>query len=100
MTALCKSPECRASIVWATTASGKRMPLDAQPVTDVNDIRGHFVLDPPPAPHQQTTPRARYAYPDDIERGQPLYTSHFATCPAAPQHRRRTVPLPAGGGPR
>jgi hypothetical protein len=67
----CRS--CNAEIIWARTESGKAMPLDAEPTEDGNvKIVGGFavvgglqLLDPGPR-----------------------YTSHFATCPNAAQHRR------------
>lgn len=57
---------CGAAIVWAVSDRGRRMPLDAQP-------QRLFTLDTelrPPACHSTL-----------------VYTSHFATCPNAAQHR-------------
>jgi len=70
--AVCKS--CKASIVWAMTTSGSRMPLDAKPVkqgtfTLLED--GRYLL-------------AEIATGDDVDR----YQSHFATCPNADRHRK------------
>jgi hypothetical protein len=63
---------CRtgAAIIWAVTAAGKRIPLDAE-------SEARFVLDDPlpgptPAVHVVAT-----------------YQTHFATCPHAAAHRRR-----------
>lgn len=68
----CRS--CGAPIVWAVTAAGKRMPLDAEPVyaigSGVVSLNGDEVA--------------------VVERPRPLYVSHFATCPNADQHRRST----------
>lgn len=58
----CKS--CGAPIVWAVTLTGKRMPLDEKP-------EKRFVLD--------RDGKCSLLY---------TYTSHFASCPQAAQHRR------------
>lgn len=70
---VCRS--CGAEIVWALTASGKRMPLDAQ---SLPLPPGRFILsgdDPPVA-----TP---------LRVVTSTYVSHFATCPNASQHRKK-----------
>lgn len=58
---------CGAPIIWCTTASGKRMPLNPEPQQLV-------VL-------------------DSAERGhvRDCYVPHFATCPHASAHRRKEV---------
>ena len=55
----CRS--CQALIVWFRTSSGKRMPVNAD------------TTKPTDAEHQL-----------DLKR----HVSHFATCPAADQHRK------------
>lgn len=70
--ATCRS--CEAPITWAVTEGGKRMPLD-----DVPSERGNIV-------YVNGVTRAANAVDRDLKR--PLYTSHFATCPNAKQHRR------------
>lgn len=79
--AKCKS--CGAEIIWIKMASGKMMPCDAKPVsyqTAVPGTKGTLTL---------VTPDGRVASgvfnPDSDKIG---YTSHFATCPNANQHRR------------
>ena len=66
-TSNCRS--CGAEIVWAVTATGKRMPLDAKPekrvVLEPRDVFG------------------------EIAEVKDTFVSHFATCPDADQHRRR-----------
>jgi hypothetical protein len=72
----CRS--CEAPIIWTVTASGKRMPVDADPLIaprgfrledlDGETITAVFTLAPAP--------------------GEQLYLSHFATCPHSAQHRR------------
>jgi hypothetical protein len=75
-----------AEIVWAVTAAGKRMPVDAQPNPD-----GNLVLAPAASPGQ---PPTAYVAPAPIlllggsTPRMDRYTSHFATCPNAAQHRR------------
>jgi hypothetical protein len=76
----CRS--CGAEIRWVHTVSGATMPLDYHPVPDGNIVA---VL---PAP-EGTEPLARVLGKDDPRpEGQPLFKSHFATCPNANQHRR------------
>lgn len=77
MTTVCSS--CEREIVWALTARGKRMPLDADPVEEWTDLRGKFVL------RDGVALAAVNAPP---EAGEQVYVSHFATCPQAAQHRR------------
>ncbi len=61
----CRS--CGAEIVWALTDKGKRMPLDAL-------AERRFVLKT--VGGQLTC------------LSEPVYTSHFVTCPDADQHRK------------
>lgn len=79
--AACRS--CGASIIWAHTLTGKRMPVDAEPHQEGNLT----VLD------IDTEPKAMVV-PGDIAamnraNGAPLWRSHFVTCPQATQHRRK-----------
>lgn len=62
---------------WAATSTGQRLPLDLRPVADGNvmllaDGRCKIV----PVEERATCT-------------EPLYKSHFATCPAAEEFRRR-----------
>lgn len=61
----CRS--CGKPIIWCETEGGKRMPLDA-------DHEARFVLDP------STDPM--------VGKLRRTYTSHFAMCPNADQHRK------------
>jgi len=66
---------CRQPIRWAYTRNGHAIPLDPEPVNGGNlrlDRLGRVVV-----------------VPTDKRHG-PLYVSHFATCPHATQHRRRS----------
>lgn len=77
----CRS--CAALITWARTERGGRMPLDADPY-DGPEPGGLFVLrdaGSPEGPLAIAVPPA--AFPDE-----PLYRSHFATCPDADRWRR------------
>jgi hypothetical protein len=77
----CRS--CRAPIIWAATEKGGRMPLDAGPY-DGDDPRGLFVFR-----HDGLGRVFAMAVPPDAFPGEPVYRSHFATCPHANQHRRK-----------
>ncbi len=68
----CKS--CGAAILWARTARGKWMPLDAQPHAQgtVAILDGKAVV-----------------VPEELRRaGRPVYRCHFVSCPRAKEHRR------------
>jgi hypothetical protein len=75
----CRS--CSAPLLWATTEHERKIPLDPEPYTG-DDPRGLFVLRYPHgyAVAMATTP--------DAFPGEPVYRSHFATCPRADEHRR------------
>ncbi len=66
MQGTCKS--CGASILWVRTAKGKQMPLDTKPQKLIT------LDDMPEATGYMTD----------------CYTPHWATCPQAAQHRRRS----------
>lgn len=78
----CRS--CKASIVWAFTMNGKQNPLDAKPTTTGTLFAwksgGRLECESVNA----KTDRAALAR----ENGQNRYTSHFATCVNAKQHRK------------
>jgi hypothetical protein len=72
----CKS--CGALIIWATTQSGKLMPLNAEP-----DPKGNLAIS------RWATVVAVHQRTDLTEtQGMPTHTSHFATCPNAAGHRK------------
>lgn len=80
----CRS--CGAPIIWATVAkTGKRMPLDATP----NPDSGNVLLHPDGTCRVVTNQSIRLAV-DDVEAAGTWHTTHFATCPDADKHRRRT----------
>jgi hypothetical protein len=71
----CRS--CGASITWALTVNGKRMPVDAEPSENGNVeliTDGRYVL------------AVVHSQPPMISK--PLHVSHFVSCPDADEHRR------------
>jgi len=64
----CRS--CRAPIRWATTETGKNIPLDLEPVP-----KGNLVLE---------AGVVRVVPP-----GEGRYVSHFSTCPNSKKHRQK-----------
>ncbi len=75
MSSTCRT--CRAPVLWATTEHGRKMPLDLEPYTGP-EPGGLFIL------RGELAVAVTAAAFDD----EPLYRSHFATCPQADQHRR------------
>lgn len=72
----CKS--CGRSIEWATSeTTGKWIPIDAEPTVDGNLVVVKGV--------------ARVFTPEDKRLCRDRRTSHFATCPDANDHRRRSA---------
>lgn len=78
----CKS--CHKDIIFIKMASGKNMPCDTEPIsyrTAMPGVKGSLTL---------ITPDGKIASGDfDPDSNKYGYTSHFATCPNANQHRRR-----------
>lgn len=76
--AACSS--CSARIIWTVTAKGKRMPVDAEPREyGTFVLRGQGDDVPLLALHKSVSPGH-----------EPLYVSHFATCPDGDSWRRRS----------
>ena len=71
----CRS--CSAEIRWVKTEQGKNMPVDADPVDD-----GNLAVDWDQGVCHYLKP------PDQDDYTGRRYTSHFATCPNAKQHRK------------
>lgn len=76
-TSTCRS--CGAPVIWAVTASGKRMPVDAEPVEG-----GNVRLDDVGLPDPQAVVFGGFS----ADHADTLHKSHFATCVNAAQHRR------------
>lgn len=70
--ARCRS--CEAEIIWASTVTGKAMPIDAAPSESGNLVYGNGAVST--------------ASDEDRRLHRPRYTSHFATCPDAPRFRK------------
>ena len=68
----CRS--CCKDIIWSETASGKKIPIDPEPVPS-----GNIMLECHGALATVVAPRP------DVKR----HVSHFATCPNASSHRKR-----------
>lgn len=79
---MAKCKACGADIVWIPTKGGKTMPCDSQKIPyRVNLTSGKYNL---------VLPDGRVTRADlDLESNQFGYVSHFATCPAAGQFRRK-----------
>jgi len=75
VSANCRS--CGAPVFWAITERGKRMPVDTEPYAG-DSPSGLFVL------RGQTI----IAVTPDSFPGEPLYRSHFATCPHGKEWRQ------------
>lgn len=76
---------CGAPLLWGVTVKRHRMPLDPEPSPE-----GNVRLEP----HEyRPEPWAVVLSGDELTRaraeGEPLFVSHFATCPHAKRHRRR-----------
>lgn len=71
-----KCRSCEAPIIWATTDSGKRMPLDFDEHEGGNVFLAADGTCRVGRQEEDTTP------------GTTRHFSHFATCPNADQHRR------------
>lgn len=74
---------CDAPITWRVSRStGRRAPIDPEPSDDgnvilENDLRHYIVLGTPELRDQAK------------ERGDPLYTNHFQTCPAKQKEKEQ-----------
>jgi hypothetical protein len=75
-TSTCRS--CGAKIRWVKTEKGKNMPLDYDPAP-----KGTIMLQ-----GDRVVLVGNRAVKRAYATGGALYTSHFATCPSAKEHRR------------
>ena len=81
MTARCAS--CGSAITWGLTATGRRMPVDADP-----SARGNIAIDHVEGREPTFRMITGAAGGATLNYAPRLYTSHFATCPHAAQHRK------------
>lgn len=89
MNQLSHCTSCDAEVRWVVMPSGALMPVDPHPVVDGTIV---ITTDTVGTLAGNTWPRAivtKRGQPDLFDGDQPRYTSHFATCPFAGQHRRR-----------
>lgn len=83
--ALCSA--CKAPIEWVVVAkSGKRMPIDVAPVADGNLIKG---LEPLTDGTWTVSYLKKDDQADSMFGQRETYVSHFATCPAAGEFRKK-----------
>ena len=91
----CRFPECKAPVRWVTTAMGRSMPLNVDPVPP--GTRGALVLIGERA-FGLADAVQRLAEMFDVDEAEAhrmameeyvWHLSHFATCPKAQQARRR-----------
>lgn len=83
-TTKCRS--CGTDIIWAVLPSGKKCPLDAEPIT----------LALKPSPHTscydlEWRGANVYAFTGErtLDEDSTFYVSHFATCPNAREHSKK-----------
>ena len=77
MAETCRS--CGSAIVWVEMESGKKMPLDAEPVAFVGNVLTNDKATGRVLSKEQIAV---------LPPGSKLYRSHFATCPNANKHRK------------
>lgn len=84
-TGKCRS--CGAPIKWVKMLkSGKLNPVDAEPTANGNMIAYDS---PDGGPDMIGEVLSKDKLAEKYEEGELLFTSHFATCPGAGQHRRK-----------
>lgn len=89
MSGVCRS--CQAPIEWAVTETGKRMPVDHEPVVGATILLRHTKVGEPPLAHVTTKDERaelerQAANRDDELR---LFVSHFSSCPNSAFHRKK-----------
>lgn len=89
-TSQCRS--CGASIHWAITAEGKRMPLDANPDPNGNLVASRKKVGAGEELHVRAFMPGLELNPDGTRRNR--WASHFKTCPQADAHRRSAAATP------
>lgn len=87
MTDVAKCSSCGRAIIWATSPSGARLPLDARPAV-------MYYIDNATPPNAVAVTAHVIAQPKDMfDEEQVLeaprtYVSHFLTCPNAADHSK------------
>lgn len=90
MTSYDRCRSCLQPIIWAVTEAGKRQPLDRDPDPDGIVIA---YQDPLGGWHSRALPNDQPVLPPWKR-----YTTHFATCPHADEHRKPTQEKLRGQG--
>lgn len=84
---------CRTPIVWMVLPSGSRHPFNAKPrlmtVGDGNGKGRAYCVRTQSWVTGHIIPECEEAYARQAYTCTEVFTSHFATCPQADQHRRR-----------
>lgn len=81
-----KCRSCGADVLWAQWASGKKMPVDAEPDMRTPGKGGTLVLSVRGGAFGSLIVEKYDEATHGVKRNR--YTSHFATCPNADEHRR------------
>lgn len=84
MSGSAKCNSCGRPIIWAVSQRNKNIPWDAEP----NAQRGTHVLVPDMHNGKVSFTSRQPRRGDPV--GTKLYVCHFATCPYADKHRRKT----------
>lgn len=86
----CKS--CGAEIRWVKTMAGKNMPMDTEPT------KGFVIVHAGDGGWKLEGDGGGYSHSEATARQVEVYTSHFATCPNADEHRKKAE-VPGGSQP-
>jgi len=80
---------CHATIIWATSEHGARMPVDAERRPDGNIVLSHRHAGEPPIAVVQSAAELERLRAQAAARGErlTLFVAHHATCPSASRHR-------------
>jgi hypothetical protein len=79
----CRDADCGAPLIWASTARGKAMPVDAEPQPDGNVLLTDVGLPSPQATVVDPAAEPLGGWPGT------LHHSHFTTCPGADRWRHK-----------
>jgi hypothetical protein len=94
MSDVCAS--CKAPLIWAKTGRDKWMPVDSEPTEGGYLLLSHRHVGEPPVAVVLTRATVQKLQAEHERSPQDgplrLFTSHFATCPDAAAHRKRSVP--------
>lgn len=87
MPEVAKCSSCGRAIIWASSPSGARLPLDARPATMYyldDDLPPHAIAVTAQVLKGTSAGLFEGAAPVDAK----VYVSHFLTCPSAADHSR------------